>query len=705
VSFVNKTTLIAIGLLVFVVGAATSVLLLHYSTPSEKGGEPLGEKPVVVEGPKTPLSGVVLSTQQLEAYRDLLEKIVAQARSLQVLVPGVPLILPALVAESISSAIPLATQPGQLEYSATNVQVAGIDEEDVVKTNGYLIVVARGDGVAVIDAVGRRVLGYINTTSVKGLYLQGNTLVVIRADLSLGVTIVVNESLQYTVEYPLVDVLVYDLTQPSSPRLLYRVNVTCVFGGSRLVENYLYVVGYVESFRYTGDAVAPLIPLVNERPIPRENIVETGSYASYIVVLALDISSGEYTVKAYTGGRVEWIYMVRDKLYVAWSSELDFVYYEALLEILEYLESTEVIPSSKYEELKSLLEQRALGRVLDELNKIAEELRDREPIIREVNITDETLFLVLTVSGLEVSEQGSFSVPGLVLDQFAIEELRGEHGRFLVVATTVHNYSLEFTLGCFDVLLLEPIVIVEDNSTTTVTYTTTSKRVCTFYWFWLPLPSSTFNAVYIVDENLNVVSRLEGLAAGERVYAARLIKNILYLVTFRIVDPLFAIDLSDPYNPRVLGYLKIPGFSEYLHPLSENLLLGVGLSGWYLKISLFNVTDPTNMSEVVKLHFYKYSWSEVLVNHRAFMIDTRHSIVVIPVSTYTWSTWGPRPVPVGFLVIRYSVENASLQVLAVIDLEGAMRALCISDKLYLVGYSRILVYKLPELELAGEIEY
>jgi uncharacterized secreted protein with C-terminal beta-propeller domain len=588
------------------------------------------------------------------------------------------------------------------------VQVAGIDEEDVVKTNGYLIVVARGDGVAIIDAVGERVLSYIKTTSVKGLYLQGNTLVVIRADLSLGVTIVVNESLQYTVEYPLVDVLVYDLTQPSSPRLLYHVNVTCVFGGSRLVENYLYIVGYVESFRYTSDAVAPLIPLVNERPIPRENIVETGSYTSYFVVLALDISSGEYTVKAYTGGRVEWIYMVRDKLYVAWSGGPDFVYYKALLELLEYLESTEVIPSSKYEELKSLLEQRALGRVLDELNKIAEELRDREPIIGEVSITDETLFLVLTVSGLEVSKQGSFSVPGLVLDQFAIEELRGEHGRFLVVATTVHNYSLKFMLGCFAVVLPDLIVIVEDNSTTTVTYTTTSERRCTFYWswlpwFWLPLPSSTFNAVYIVDENLNVVSRLEGLAPGERVYAARLIKNILYLVTFRIVDPLFSIDLSDPYNPRVLGYLKIPGFSEYLHPLSENLLLGVGLSGWYLKISLFNVTDPTNMSEVVKLRFPKYLWSEVLVNHRAFTIDTRHSIVVIPVTT--WFTWGSRPASGGFLVIRYSVENASLQVLAVIDLEGAMRALCISDKLYLVGYSRILVYKLPELELAGEIEY
>jgi uncharacterized secreted protein with C-terminal beta-propeller domain len=703
VSFVNKTTLIAIGLLVFVMGAATSLLLLHYSTPSERRGGPLGEKPVVVEGPKTPLSRVVLSTQQLEAYRDLLEKIATQARSLQVLVPGVPLILEALV-EPYSSATPLTTQPGQLEYSATNVQVAGIDEEDVVKTNGYLIVVARGDGVAVIDAVRERVLGYINTTSVKGLYLQGNTLVVIRADLSLGVTIVVNESLQYTVEYPLVDVLVYDLTQPSSPRLLYRVNVTCVFGGSRLVENYLYVVGYVESFRYTSGAVAPLIPLVNERPIPRESIVETGGYASYVVVLALDISSGEYTVKAYTGGRVEWIYMVRDKLYVAWSSGLDSVYYKALLEILEYLESTEVIPSSKYEELKSLLEQRALGRVRDELNKIAEELRDREPIIREVSITDETLFLVLTVSGLEVSEQGSFSVPGLVLDQFAIEELRGEHGRFLVVATTVHNYSLEFMLGCFAVLLPD-IIIVGDNSTTTVTYTTTSERRCTFYWFWLPLPSSTFNAVYIVDENLNVVSRLEGLAPGERVYAARLIKNILYLVTFRIVDPLFAVDLSDPYNPRVLGYLKIPGFSEYLHPLSENLLLGVGLSGVYLKISLFNVTDPTNMSEVVKLHFSMYSWSEVLVNHRAFTIDTRHSIVVIPVTTFTFFTWGSRPALGGFLVIGYSVENASLRVLAVIDLEGAMRALCINDKLYLVGYSRILVYKLPELELAGEVKY
>ena len=699
----SRNTLIAIGVAIFIIGALIPLLTLPLQHPplSEK----TQEKPTLIEGPGEQSTRVVLSASQLEGYRDLVEKISAQAKlAIYSLQRGftsmqVPLVIPLAILESQTDVLPLSaritpsSQPARPEYSLTNVQVMGVDEEDIVKTNGYVIAIAREGDIAIIDASEKRVLSYINTTNVKGLYLlDNNILVVIRADLSLEATVP-----EGVVKYPLVDILVYDLTQPSSPTLIHQVNVTCKFGGSRLIGKYLYVVGYLESFSYTeNDTVIPLIPLVNGRLIPREYIIETGNYTSYIVILALDALSGEYTVKAYTGGRVEWIYMVEDRLYVAWSSDL--IYYNAVLKVLEYLESKGLLSSSKREELKTMLEQGALNRVLSELREVVKNLGSFWVPIEKVYVTDETFFLVLTISDLAVSERGVFKVPGVVLDQFALEELRSEYGRFLVVATTVHTYSLIIINACPIEAL--PIVIIENNTTTTITATPASTQQWCKVYVWLDMwISSSSNAVYVVDDNLTVVSKLEDLAIGERVYAARLIKSTLYLVTFRVIDPLFAIDLTDPYSPRVLGYLKIPGFSEYLHPLTDNYLIGVGLEDLRLKISLFNVTDPTNMSEVAKLLLGYYTWSEVLVNHRAFMIDYRHNIVVIPV-TVNW-----RGEVGGFIVVRYSVENSSLKIITIVQLEKPMRALYIGSDLYLVGYSRVLVYRLPDLELVGDISY
>ncbi|MCC6053669.1 MAG: beta-propeller domain-containing protein, partial [Desulfurococcaceae archaeon] len=347
----SRNTLIAIGVAIFIIGALIPLLTLPLQHPplSEK----TQEKPTLIEGPGEQSTRVVLSASQLEGYRDLVEKISAQAKlAIYSLQRGftsmqVPLVIPLAILESQTDVLPLSaritpsSQPARPEYSLTNVQVMGVDEEDIVKTNGYVIAIAREGDIAIIDASEKRVLSYINTTNVKGLYLlDNNILVVIRADLSLEATVP-----EGVVKYPLIDILVYDLTQPSSPTLIHQVNVTCKFGGSRLIGKYLYVVGYSESFSYTeNDTVIPLIPLVNGRLIPREYIIETGNYTSYIVILALDALSGEYTVKAYTGGRVEWIYMVEDRLYVAWSSDL--TYYNAVLMVLEYLESKGLLSSS-----------------------------------------------------------------------------------------------------------------------------------------------------------------------------------------------------------------------------------------------------------------------------------------------------------------------------------------------------------------------
>jgi uncharacterized secreted protein with C-terminal beta-propeller domain len=117
--------------------------------------------------------------------------------------------------------------------------------------------------------------------------------------------------------------------------------------------------------------------------------------------------------------------------------------------------------------------------------------------------------------------------------------------------------------------------------------------------------TSSLNRVYVLDGTLSVAGALENLAQGERIYSARFMGNRCYLVTFRQVDPFFVIDLSDPSQPKLLGELKITGYSDYLHPYDENHIIGIGKetdAGLYqgLKISLFDVSDVSNPKEIAK---------------------------------------------------------------------------------------------------------
>ena len=125
---------------------------------------------------------------------------------------------------------------------------------------------------------------------------------------------------------------------------------------------------------------------------------------------------------------------------------------------------------------------------------------------------------------------------------------------------------------------------------------------------WSDPPTSKSNVyVYSVSDGTRT-GAVEGLAPGERIYSVRLVGAMGYLVTFRQVDPLFVLDLSDEANPLVKGQLKIPGFSEYLHPLSDSLLLGLGQETTTtvderviqlgVKLSLFDVAVPESPKEL-----------------------------------------------------------------------------------------------------------
>ena len=181
------------------------------------------------------------------------------------------------------------------------------------------------------------------------------------------------------------------------------------------------------------------------------------------------------------------------------------------------------------------------------------------------------------------------------------------------------------------------------------------------------------------------IGAVTGLGIDERIYAVRFMGAQAYLVTFRQIDPLYVLDLSNPEKPKALGELKIPGFSSYLHPVAENLLLGVGqeadeetgsLEG--MQVSLFDTSDPVNpqrihqlllndalgLSETVNLE-RTWSSSAVEIDHRAFLFYENSSFIPYTIS---WSTPTSddnysfdRHNEAGILVLKVKDNNLSVE--------------------------------------------
>ena len=159
---------------------------------------------------------------------------------------------------------------------------------------------------------------------------------------------------------------------------------------------------------------------------------------------------------------------------------------------------------------------------------------------------------------------------------------------------------------------------------------------------WAVLTNDTTNTLYVLNEELDEVGRLEGLAQGEKIYSVRYVDNLAYIVTFKEVDPLFVIDLSNPTMPILLGELKIPGYSTYLHPYDETHVIGIGYDVTAngnrtngIKMSMFDISDMNNPKELFSIKVGgNYTDSEVTYNHKALYFSKEKNLIGFPVIDY-----------------------------------------------------------------------
>jgi len=222
---------------------------------------------------------------------------------------------------------------------------------------------------------------------------------------------------------------------------------------------------------------------------------------------------------------------------------------------------------------------------------------------------------------------GSGSVPGRALNQFSMDEYQGH----LRIATTIDGNNW-WGGGWWGRIMPMPTPDIGDDLMESEPFN--------------PNDNGFSNSVYVLDGKLDIVGKVENIAPGEEIKSVRFVGATGYVITFWEVDPLFVLDLSNAKKPKVLGELKIPGFSSYLHPVADGWLMGIGYPGndsgttQGVKLSLFDVRDPRNPKEADVIEFngrYNHRSTDIyyeslaLRDHKAFFVYPEQGLFGLPI--------------------------------------------------------------------------
>jgi inhibitor of cysteine peptidase len=492
----------------------------------------------------------------------------------------------------LPSAASASSQGATNDYSTTNIQVAGVDEADTVKTDGqYMYVLGNNSqAVYILDASAQNpqnaeVLSKISfdNSSPMGIYLSadGNELAVLGSNY-VPYTVYSNFPGLYpaNVMFPSWTsstnfVSVYDVSDKANPVLTRNLTMSGSYVDSRMIGNYVYDIISENAYLLNGTVLLPTVFSGQQAStIAPTNIYYVNTSDSgymYTTIMALNIENSQEQAVSTTilMGNAGSIYVSPSNIYL----------------------TDEV---STYQSTSNTATQ--TGTIIMPM-----------PIMPVQLYSQGTEIYRIAISGSSFKLAAAGNVTGTVMNQYSMDEYNG----YFRIATTSYDYS----------------------STT----------------------STQENNLYVLDSNLQVAGKLENLAGGEQLHSARFIGDRCYLVTFNQIDPLFVVDLSQPIAPMVLGNLTIPGYSDFLQPYDATHLIGIGqdvnasidankveIPGdvYYtavlgLKVSLFDVSDVANPKETSNIVIGDSgTTSEALTDPKAILFDASRNLLVLPVELY-----------------------------------------------------------------------
>lgn len=229
------------------------------------------------------------------------------------------------------------------------------------------------------------------------------------------------------------------------------------------------------------------------------------------------------------------------------------------------------------------------------------------------------------------------------------------------------------------------------------------------------MDESTSNNLYILNGKLEEVGKVTGFAKQEKIYSVRYVGDKAYVVTFKQTDPLFVIDLSNSANPQILGELKLPGYSTYLHPYDETHIIGFGyetkenatrVTTDGLKMVMFDVSDFTNPQVLFKVNIgdSKYTYSELLYNHKAMLFSKEKNIIAFPLYSSKGEKTNSRVAIYEIdLEKGFSLKGEISNLTTKYD-ENVERIVFINDTYYTLSKALVKVANMETLKVVKEIE-
>ena len=513
------------------------------------------------------------------------------------------------VTESVAAPKAASESAGAADYSTTNIQVQGVDEADFVKNDGRYIYMVSQDNLVIVDAYPPERAKIVFETELKGrprdIFVNGDMLVVFIDDNSEIYSIEPYDFMPRPRYTQTTEVRVYDVSDRGRPELEHEFQLTGSYYQSRMIGDHVYFVVMDNVYLYQNYVDMPVIRSGNAIAVQPEVFYFDNPEDNYVfhTVSSLNIKTGKIESKSFLMGYTNTMYVSEESIYVAYQKNAPWRYWEMQREerfieaVVPELPSdvrrqiNEIYSGSKPSYEKWVLISQAMDAMYQEMDKssrdrlmqkIAEAVEEWE--IERESERQKTVIHKINIEDGRIDYDTSGEVPGHLLNQFSMDEFDGD----LRVATTTN--------------------------------------------IWAGRRSTMFNNVYVMDDKLDIIGRLERLAEGESIYSARFVGDRLYMVTFERIDPLFVIDLSRPERPEVLGELKIPGYSDYLHPYDKDHIIGIGketaenqwggVSIKGVKLALFDVSDVKNPKQ---LDMYEIGASgtdsEALRDHKAVLFD------------------------------------------------------------------------------------
>jgi len=531
------------------------------------------------------------------------------------------------VGKAVPSSAPMPTvstgESGGSDYSTTNVQVENVDEPDYLKNDSKYVYIVSQNTLSIIDAYPAesaklilKIALDIESQYIQNMFLNDDRLVIFYNGQSDDEVIPQYDFVPRRSYSPVTHALIIDVADKENPIILKDYSIDGHFRDARMIGNFAYFVTNTNiNHQY------PKLPIITEDSIKImtpaafyfDNVEQ---FSNFNTLTAIDIFGDKINSETFLMGYSGTFYVSKNNFYLTYQQNTPFGFYENTSQDRFFDVIVPLLSSNIQDEIKLIQDDSStqwtkiselMQKSYNEMNKndkekLFEKIRKalNEYDIKIQEDTRKTIIHKISIDEDKIEYVAKGSIPGRLLNQFSMDE---KEDRFRVATTTEYYTQHQGTIRA--------------------------------------------NAVYVLDEQLKIVGSLDKIAPNESIFSAKFIGDRLYLVTFQQIDPFFVIDLSEDI-PKILGELKIPGFSNYLHPFDEEHIIGIGrdtkeidngrVQQLGIKIALFNVADVNNPKVADNIIIGDSSTqSEALYNHKAFFFDNTKNILSIPISSNTKS--------------------------------------------------------------------